>query len=196
MCRKKGKVVIVGDVLLNIKREELYKKEIDVLISTSYGPGRYDEKYERKGFEYPISYVRWTENRNMGAYLDLISKKKVILDNIIDKIYLIDEAEKAYQDLEKGDGAPIIALFEYNKEVKPEVKVFNVNFNISSKDLSNKINVGIIGAGNFTREVHLPNLQKLSDIFNILAICDRDAAIADDIAKNMVLSILQLTMKK
>jgi len=183
LCRKKGKVVIVGDVLLNIKREELYKKEIDVLISTSYGPGRYDEKYERKGFEYPISYVRWTENRNMGAYLDLISKKKVILDNIIDKIYPLNEAEKAYQDLEKGDGAPIIALFEYNKEAKPEVKVLNANFNISSKDLSNKINVGIIGAGNFTREVHLPNLQKLSDIFNILAICDRDAAIAEDIAK-------------
>ena len=183
LCRKKGKVVIVGDVLLNIKREELYKKEIDVLISTSYGPGRYDEKYERKGFEYPISYVRWTENRNMGAYLDLISKKKVILDNIIDKIYSLNEAEKAYQDLGKGSKPPIIALFEYNKEAKPEVKVLNANFNISSKDLSNKINVGIIGAGNFTREVHLPNLQKLSDIFNILAICDRDAAIAEDIAK-------------
>ncbi|MCL5771864.1 MAG: bi-domain-containing oxidoreductase [Actinobacteria bacterium] len=183
MCRKKGKVVIVGDVALNIKREELYKKEIDLLISTSYGPGRYDDKYEKKGFEYPIAYVRWTENRNMEAYLDLISDRKIILDNIIDNIYPIDEADKAYEDLKKGLEAPLVTLIEYNKENKPETKIFNANLKVPDKDINDKINVAVIGAGNFTQEVHLPNLKKLSDFYNIYAICDKDPDSADNLAK-------------
>ncbi|MHB1377033.1 MAG: bi-domain-containing oxidoreductase [Candidatus Humimicrobiaceae bacterium] len=183
MCRKKGRVIIVGDVALNIKREELYKKEIDILISTSYGPGRYDDKYEKKGFEYPIAYVRWTENRNMEAYLDLISAKRIILDDIIDNIYPIDEASKAYEDLKGGAQAPLVALLEYNKEDKPETKIFNVNLKVSDKNISDKINVGVIGAGNFTQEVHLPNLQKLSSLYNIYAICDKESANADNLVK-------------
>jgi len=98
MCRKKGKVIIVGDVALNIKREELYRKEIDLLISTSYGPGRYDEKYERKGLEYPYPYVRWTENRNMEAYLELISQKKINISTLIGETYFAADALKAYAD--------------------------------------------------------------------------------------------------
>ena len=76
VCRKKGKVVIVGAVGLNLRREEFYKKELDVLISTSYGPGRYDEKYEHEGVDYPYAYVRWTENRNMEEYLQILRDKK------------------------------------------------------------------------------------------------------------------------
>ena len=71
-CRRKGRVVVVGDVSLQIERADLYAKEIDVLISTSYGPGRYDPLYEEGGQDYPLAYVRWTENRNMQAYLELL----------------------------------------------------------------------------------------------------------------------------
>ena len=71
-CRKKGRVVLVGDVGLNLNRADFYVKEIDFLISTSYGPGRYDQRYEEHGLDYPIGYVRWTENRNMHEYLRLI----------------------------------------------------------------------------------------------------------------------------
>ncbi len=187
MSRKKGKVVIVGDILLNIKREEFYKKELDLLISTSYGPGRYDDIYEKKGYEYPIAYIRWTENRNMQAYLNLISKKKIILDDIINNnIYTIDEANKAYNDLRKELDAPLIALIEYNKEAKPKTKIFNSNLKLSndiSKSINGKINVAIIGAGNFAQEVHLPNLKKLQEFYNIYAICDKDPSIAEMLAK-------------
>ena len=76
-CRKKGRVVLVGDVGLNLKREDFYTKELDFLISTSYGPGRYDPIYEEGGQDYPLPYVRWTENRNMAAYLQLIADETV-----------------------------------------------------------------------------------------------------------------------
>ena len=183
MCRKKGKVIIVGDVALNIKREELYKKEIDLLISTSYGPGRYDDKYEKKGYEYPLSYVRWTENRNMQAYLDLLSQKKINLEKIIGNIYKIDEASKAYEDLKSGLEAPLVAILEYNKEVNTERRVFNAAASAIDRKLDGNINVGIIGAGNFTKEIHLPNLEKLSNLFSIYAICDKDSGNADNLAK-------------
>src|SRR5262249_51899342 len=81
-CRKKGRVVLVGDVGLNLNRADFYAKELDFFISCSYGPGRYDPFYEEGGADYPLPYVRWTENRNMGAYLDLISSGKVTLSNL------------------------------------------------------------------------------------------------------------------
>ena len=183
MCRKKGKVVIVGDVALNIKREELYKKEIDLLISTSYGPGRYDDKYEKKGYEYPISYIRWTENRNMEIYLDLLSQKKVNLEKIIGSIYKVDDASKAFEDLKSGFEAPLVALLEYNQEVNTGNRIFNLAAKAINKNEGDKINVGIIGAGNFTKEIQLSNLEKLSNLYNIYAICDKDSGNADSVAK-------------
>src|SRR4029077_13969017 len=77
MCRKKGRVVLVGDVGLNLNRADFYEKELDFFISTSYGPGRYDRQYEEKGLDYPVGFVRWTENRNMGEYLRLLAGGQV-----------------------------------------------------------------------------------------------------------------------
>ncbi|MCB0749401.1 MAG: zinc-binding alcohol dehydrogenase, partial [Ignavibacteriae bacterium] len=96
MCKRKGKVVLVGVSGMEINREDLYSKEIDFLISTSYGPGRYDTNYEEKGIDYPFSYVRWTENRNMEEYLRLLSLRKISLDKMItDKVGIVD-IEQAY----------------------------------------------------------------------------------------------------
>jgi predicted dehydrogenase/threonine dehydrogenase-like Zn-dependent dehydrogenase len=183
MCRKKGKVIIVGDVALNIKREELYKKEIDLLISTSYGPGRYDEKYERKGFEYPYPYIRWTENRNMEAYLELISQKKINTSTLIEATYLASDALKAYEDI-KESRAHLIVLLEYSSEDYSDKKgIMDYSNRKYTEIADSKIKVGIIGAGNFTRETHLPDLEKLPDLFNVYAICDKDSGNADNIAK-------------
>jgi threonine dehydrogenase-like Zn-dependent dehydrogenase len=77
MCRKKGRVVLVGDVGLNLNRADFYQKELDLFISTSYGPGRYDNNYEEKGLDYPVGYIRWTENRNMAEYLRLVANGQV-----------------------------------------------------------------------------------------------------------------------
>ncbi|MCL4378777.1 MAG: bi-domain-containing oxidoreductase [Actinobacteria bacterium] len=179
MCRRKGKVVIVGDVSLNIKREAFYKKELDLLMSTSYGPGRYDEEYELKNLQYPYSYVKWTENRNMEEYLKLLSENKINIDGLIEKCYPVEEAEKAYNEL-KSEEKPLVVLLEYNTEIKPAKKMITGKFEVKE----NKIMVGVIGAGSFAQDVHLPNLQKLSDIYEVYAICSKIGSEADSIAKN------------
>jgi predicted dehydrogenase/threonine dehydrogenase-like Zn-dependent dehydrogenase len=179
MCRRKGKVVIVGDVAINIKREEFYKRELDVLISTSYGPGRYDNNYEVKGFEYPYAYVRWTEKRNMDEYLKLASEKKLDIDALIEETFPVESAKKAYAYI-KSDKKPLIILLEYNLESKPENKI---SFGYKTRAKEGKINVGIIGAGSFTQDVHLPNLEKLKDIFNIYAICSKVGGEIESLAR-------------
>jgi Zn-dependent alcohol dehydrogenases len=93
--RKKGRVVVVGDVGLGLKRSPFYEKEIDFLISCSYGPGRYDERYEERGLDYPYAYVRWTENRNMQEYLRLVAEGKVQVAPILEREYDIADAPRA-----------------------------------------------------------------------------------------------------
>jgi predicted dehydrogenase/threonine dehydrogenase-like Zn-dependent dehydrogenase len=169
ICRKKGKVVIVGAVGLNLERDEFYRKELDVLISTSYGPGRYDEKYELEGVQYPYAYVRWTENRNMQEYLRLLAEEKINIRPLVEKIYPITEAPKAYEELQTEKTKPLIVLLEYNKESIPERKIVTSTGEFSRE----KINACLIGAGSFAKGMHLPNLRKLSSLYNIYAICDK-----------------------
>src|SRR4030066_113874 len=179
MCRRKGKVVIVGDVAINIKREEFYKRELDVLISTSYGPGRYDDNYEVKGFEYAYAYVRWTEKRNMDEYLKLASEKKLDVDALIEGTFPAESVKEAYEYI-KSDKKPLIVLLEYNLESKHENKI---SFEHKAGRKEGKINVGIIGAGSFTQDMHLPNLEKLKDIFNIYAICSKVGGETESLAR-------------
>ena len=179
MCRKKGKVVIVGAVGLNLKREEFYRKELDVLIFTSYGPGRYDEKYESKGLDYPYAYVRWTENRNMEEYLQLLKDREINILPLIEKTYPIEEAAKAYEELKTATIKPLMVLLKYNNEAAPERKIV-----ISKRKVSrDKLNVALIGAGGFAKGMHLPNLKKLSNLYNTYAIVDKIGSNAKTIAE-------------
>ncbi|QZY55331.1 bi-domain-containing oxidoreductase [Crassaminicella profunda] len=181
MSKSKGKVVLVGVVGMEINRNDMYQKELDFLISTSYGPGRYDANYEEKGLDYPYHYVRWTENRNMQEYLKMIEEGKINLDNIIEKIYSIEEAEKAYEELKTGENNPLIVLLKYKEKVQKNVnRVVQVNKSFELK--KDKINVAIIGAGAFAKDMHLPNLQKLNDIYTIYAICNRTGSSAKELA--------------
>ena len=177
MTRKKGKVVLVGVSGMDIKREDLYSKEIDFLIATSYGPGRYDETYEEKGLDYPYAYVRWTENRNMEEYLQEIAEGNINLRNLIEKVYPIERVEEAYEELQKPD-RPLITLLEYGQELpedlqalyRKESKVYISTHVTTTKEI---INVAILGAGSFATSVHLPNLEKLRDKFKIYAIVNK-----------------------
>ena len=108
-----ARVVIVGDVGLNMARADIYAKELDVLISCSYGPGRYDPVYEEEGADYPLAYVRWTENRNMGEYLRLLAAGRVRLDNMIQEPFPIDQAEEAYGRLSGEGQKPLLVLLKY-----------------------------------------------------------------------------------
>ena len=111
LARRKGRVVVVGDVGLDLQRAEMYHKELDLLMSTSYGPGRYDPMYEEGGIDYPFGYVRWTENRNMAAYLDLVAAGKIQLAPLIASVFPLDDAAKAYETI-KTEGGPLTVLLQ------------------------------------------------------------------------------------
>lgn len=173
MTRKKGRVVLVGDVGLDLNRGDFYAKEIDFFISCSYGPGRYDNLYEEKGLDYPLPFVRWTENRNMGQYLSLISQNKVNVKSMVSKTYPLEEASAAYDDL-KGEGSKsLMVLLTYPQKTlveKLKTRVENPLFDSPSKG---KVKLAIVGAGGFAKGMHLPNIQKRSDLYSLKAIVSR-----------------------
>jgi len=185
MSKKKGRVVLVGVSGMEIKRGDIYKKELDFLVSTSYGPGRYDAKYEEKGLDYPFSYVRWTENRNMAEYLRLVNADKINLTPLINATYPIDKAEEAFENLKTGSNPkPIITLLDYGKDL--DLNQFTVSekrINRVTRKVDNKkVQVAIIGTGNFATGVHLPNLKAMSDKFEIRAVVNRKGQKAKAVA--------------
>lgn len=173
MCRGKGRIVVVGDVGMNLERSPFYEKELDFLISRSYGPGRYDPLYEEKGIDYPIEYVRWTEKRNMQAFLDLLKDRKVNVKSLVSAVFPIEEAEKAYELLISGESEPLGLLLKYDfsKHYIPagEAALPKRKIEVAPRVVEGKINVGLIGAGSFAKDVLLPLLSKLPE-YNLKAI--------------------------
>ncbi|OPX84850.1 MAG: 4-carboxy-2-hydroxymuconate-6-semialdehyde dehydrogenase [Pelotomaculum sp. PtaB.Bin104] len=183
MCRKKGRVVLVGDVGLNLNRADFYQKELDFFISSSYGPGRYDNNYEEKGLDYPAAYVRWTENRNMAEYLRLVAEGNIKVKPLISAIYPIEQATAAYDSFKNDTAKPLMVLLSYPKikESTENVRVITNSFTRSSG--SGQIRVAVVGAGGFAKGMHLPNLQELSDRFCLHAIVSRTGHNATATAK-------------
>lgn len=156
ICRKKGKVVIVGAVPTGFSRPNYYKKELELKMSSSYGPGRYDANYEEKGIDYPIGYVRFTENRNMQTFVDLLSDGKLDLQKLISHNFLLEDAPEAY-DIILGKSEPVIGvLIEYDqKKELNSIVILNPNKVSGEKSL----NISFIGAGNFAQNVILPKIK-------------------------------------
>ena len=156
ITKKKGKVIVVGAVKMDIPRDpHFYRKELELKLSCSYGPGRYDVNYEELGQDYPFGYVRWTEQRNMGAFLDLISKKAINLEPLITHVFDIQEAEKAYDIvLGKVKEAHLGILLKYKENTSKGLTKFELGTN-EIKDL----NVGFIGAGSFAQSYLIPNVK-------------------------------------
>lgn len=174
MCRKKGKVVLLGVSGMTIDRGDMYKDEIDFIISTSYGPGRYDPEYESRGVDYPYAYVRWTENRNIYSFLELIRDGKINIEKINPKIYPIDEANTAYAGIQNDPGQHIITLLDYGitlGEASQTPKQIQVT---EPKELGKEIvTIGLIGAGSFATTTLLPIIADHPDKFHLKTIVNR-----------------------
>lgn len=158
ITRRKGRIVAVGAIGMQIPRPPFYEKEIAFHISSSYGPGRYDDKYEVEGIDYPVGYVRWTENRNFQAILQLLSSDGLNFDYLVTHRYKFNDAPKAYNEiLNNRDALGVVLEYETKENVKVEKKVNLIASNTIST--SSDVNIGIIGAGNFTKLIVLPILR-------------------------------------
>ncbi len=154
MSRKRGRIILVGVISLDINRSEFYEKELTFQVSCSYGPGRYDESYENKGIDYPLPFVRWTEKRNFEAILDSISSGKLIVKELITEVVDLDDYKNIYGNI--GSSNAIASILKYSeKDDNPENTII-VN---DSKFSGTKAVLGIIGAGNFTKMTMLPALK-------------------------------------
>ena len=166
--RPKGKVVLVGTAPIKIKRDSIYPHEKDFLISTSYGPGRYDKKYEEEGLEYPIQYVRWTENRNMEEFLRLIQIGKVNLEYLNPKVIPIEKSPDLIETDEVKNS--IISIIQYRPQSSAEPNTSRKELKLIKQSVNKKkLNVSVIGAGGFCQKTHLPNLLSKKDKFNIVS---------------------------
>jgi len=165
ICREKGVVVAVGAVGLKIPRKIYYEKELSVIVSKSYGPGRYDKNYEEKGQDYPIGYVKWTENRNMQAFLNLLEVKAVDLNPIITHRFQIDEVIKAYELIKSPPRENLIGvIIQYPHETRTDKKIHLISEGKKRLRNENSINIGFIGAGGFASSVIIPNLKKMKSV--------------------------------
>lgn len=184
-CRKKGRVVLVGDVGLHLNRSDFYEKEIDFLISSSYGPGRYDRNYEERGLDYPAPFVRWTENRNMLAYLSLLAQGKVNVRPLISAIFPIEEAPEAYRQLREDPARHVMVLISYKssqneKTTSPHTLFLNPR---RSSGGEGTIRLALIGAGSFAQGMHLPNLRRMPDKYTLHAVASRTGHAATVVGK-------------
>ena len=157
LTRKKGRIVIVGGVPMNVSRSPFYEKELELTISCSYGPGRYDPNYEEHGIDYPAAYVRWTENRNMMAVLELVSQKRLDVSSMTTHIIDVTEAEKAYDMITgkvKDDYLGILLKYPENQN-----SIQRITYPSSKTNPAGIVKIGFIGAGQFAQSYLLPNLN-------------------------------------
>lgn len=164
MCRKKGRIVLIGVVGLNINRADFFKKELSFQVSCSYGPGRYDEEYENKGNDYPIGYVRWTEKRNFQAVLQAISNKQLDVSDLITERVSLTDYLKVYGSMGKGSIASILV---YNDNANQFTVKVGTDRSLNHQQRTGV--VGIIGAGNFTKMTMLPALKKSGAVLRYIS---------------------------
>ncbi len=181
IARKKGKVVVVGAVGMNLPREPYYKKELDFKLSMSYGPGRYDSEYEEKGHDYPYGYVRWTENRNMAAFLDLVGDAKVQVKPLVTHRFEIDHADEAYRMMMEGQTPYMGMLITYPLD---DQQALARSVTVVPNKPAGPLTLGLIGAGNHVKDMLIPQLQDLSTVA-IRAVCTASGINAKALAEKL-----------
>ena len=163
MCRKRGRIVLVGVTGLELARSDFYEKELTFQVSCSYGPGRYDPNYEEKGFDYPVGFVRWTEQRNFEAVLDMMAEGRLDVKPLISHRFPIHDADKAYELV--GGSAPSLGiLIEYPSVAdKPEAELRRRTVTLaapSGASASSGVSVAFVGSGNYATSVLIPAFKE------------------------------------
>jgi predicted dehydrogenase/threonine dehydrogenase-like Zn-dependent dehydrogenase len=184
ICRERGRVILVGDVGLHLPRGPYYAKELEFRMSRSYGPGRYDPSYEEKGHDYPVGYVRWTENRNMQEFLRLLAECKIDVRKLTTHRFSIDDAEAAY-DLVSGksnaEKRAVGIVLEYGEEQREEAAKKEVTRNLIEASKS-PLNIGFIGAGTFAQSLLLPSIRSFAGA-RLTSVCNANGLSAMNIAR-------------
>ncbi len=172
ICRKRGRIILVGVVGLNLSRDDFYEKELTFQVSCSYGPGRYDKNYEEAGNDYPIGFVRWTEQRNFEAILNLMESKKIDVSKLISQRIKFDEAPKIYSKISKGEHG-LGMIFDY--ESKSNNNVSSKSISLQDKKKNNHTSfkndsaiVSFVGAGNYASRVLIPTFKKNNVVLHTL----------------------------
>ena len=183
LVRNKGKIISVGKTAINISYNDFFKKELSFGVSRSYGPGRYDFKYEKKNYDYPLEYVRWTENRNFQSILNLLYKNKIIFRDLVSKKYKIDDFKNAYVNI-LNDKNNLGVLFEYDTIQTSTQTEHKAQLNLNKKKLNNKssnLDTSFIGCGNYSRNFLIPTFKKNN--FNLVNVVSK-TGISGQLAKN------------
>jgi threonine dehydrogenase-like Zn-dependent dehydrogenase len=172
LARDRARVVDIGKMKLDLPWTAYYEKELDVRFSRSYGPGRYDDRYELEGIDYPAGYVRWTEKRNLESFLDLLARKEIEVATLVSGVFPLTEAAQVYADLKSGELKAVGVLLEYpvlaadapapaTSRVLTGVKT-SAPHGTSAR--GKHLEVGFIGAGNYASSMLLPNLAQLKSV--------------------------------
>ncbi len=165
MCRRRGRIVLVGVTGLELSRADFYEKELSFQVSCSYGPGRYDSEYEEKGHDYPFGLVRWTEKRNFEAVLDMMESGRINVMPLITHRFPFEDAEKAYQLISQNEEPYLGIILEYGKTGSSEQKAVRRSIQLKPSPSSSNLRpqapvVGVIGAGNFAGQILIPAIAR------------------------------------
>lgn len=157
--RKKARIVLVGVAGLELDRRPFYFKECEFVVSCSYGPGRYDPDYEERGRDYPLAYVRWTEQRNLGAVLDLMATGRLNVAPLVSHVFPLERAVEAYDLIEGTAGSYMGVLLQY-----PGIETMNATVSAGAAaagpSVASPRTIGVLGAGSFARTTLIPALQR------------------------------------
>ena len=175
VARDRAIIVAVGTVGMEIERKAYYEKELDFRISRSYGPGRYDSVYEQKGRDYPIGYVRWTENRNMEAFLQLLAERKIDMGSLVTHRFPVDEAARAYELIAgRARERYLGVVIQYSEDVNDSATLALVqeqpNAGVKTNFQIKELAVGILGAGGFASSTLIPAM-KASENTSLVTVC-------------------------
>jgi predicted dehydrogenase/threonine dehydrogenase-like Zn-dependent dehydrogenase len=187
LCRRRGRISVVGDIGLGLERAKMYAKELEVRLSCSYGVGRYDPLYELEGQDYPLPYVRWTERRNLEYFIELLADKRLSIGDLLTEKFEVESTKQAYGLIKSGDSNVYGVLLDYSLPAQPELpsQPFTCRYVTPLRqDDRQTVRLGLVGVGAYAKNIHVPNIRKIPSLM-ILGVASKSGASAAVVAKKV-----------